>query len=61
VFARDEDHREGPMEMKPWAGGLAFFIECESVDLRGFNVADAPAADRKRILPQRAAERASLK
>src|SRR5208283_862105 len=42
AFARYEENREGPVAMLPRPGVLVLFIECENVDLRGFNVVDAP-------------------
>jgi hypothetical protein len=42
AFSRYEQNREGPAGMLPRPGVLVLFIECENVDLRGFNVVDAP-------------------
>lgn len=42
VFSRYEQNREGPVGMLPRPGVLVLFIECENVDLHGFNVVDAP-------------------
>jgi polygalacturonase len=41
VFSRYEQNREGPVEMLARPGVLVLFVECENVDLRGFNVVDA--------------------
>jgi polygalacturonase len=42
AFARYEENREGPVEMRERPGVLVLFIECENVELREFNVVDAP-------------------
>jgi hypothetical protein len=42
AFARYEENREGPVEMKERPGVLVLFIECENVELWEFNVVDAP-------------------
>ena len=42
VFGRFERDRDGPVKMLARPGVLVLFIECEDVNLRGFNVADAP-------------------
>ena len=42
VFSRYEENHDGPTEMLQRPGVLVLFIECENVDLRGFNVVDAP-------------------
>ncbi|MGA2987353.1 MAG: glycosyl hydrolase family 28 protein [Terriglobia bacterium] len=42
VFSRYEQNREGPVGMLPRPGVLVLFIQCENVDLHGFNVVDAP-------------------
>ena len=42
VFSHYEQNREGPVEMVARPGVLVLFVECENVDLRGFNVVDAP-------------------
>ena len=42
VFSRYEQNHEGPTEMMERPGVMVLFIECENVDLRGFNVVDSP-------------------
>ena len=42
AFARYEENREGPVEMKERPGVLVLFIECENVELLEFQVVDAP-------------------
>ena len=42
VFSRYEENREGPAAMLPRPGVLVLFVECENVNLHGFNVVDAP-------------------
>jgi hypothetical protein len=42
AFSRYEENREGPTEMLERPGVLILFIECETVELRGFNIVDAP-------------------
>ena len=42
AFSRYEENRDGPTEMLERPGILVLFIECENVELRGFNVVDAP-------------------